>query len=192
MSKIDSHKIHGNLIRVDFRARNDALLSERNKRGLTQKEIANYIGINQTEYSKAERMEPLSRPSVKKICHYFEKEVDELFPQWAQDYSKMVNNRNRYILIDNEYAQKALEGGVEEKLLQESFDTDIQSALSSLTKRESLIVQHFFGIGGVEQKTLSELGQMHDLSSERIRHIKEIALRKLRHQKHSKILKDYL
>lgn len=76
-------------------------------------------------------------------------------------------------------------------LMNESLCTEVDRALSTLTDRERDIVKYFFGIGCTE-KTLEEIGDEFDLTRERVRQIKEKAVRRLRHTQRSKLLKSYL
>jgi len=74
----------------------------------------------------------------------------------------------------------------------ESLDRQIAIALRNLTDRESTIVRHYFGLGGTQKRTLEEIGQMMGLTRERIRQIKEEALRKLRQTPGLEELRVYL
>ena len=76
-------------------------------------------------------------------------------------------------------------------LVNESLNKEIERALSTLTERERAIVKYFFGIGTPE-KTLEEIGEEFELTRERVRQIKEKAIRRLRHSARSKLLKSYL
>lgn len=76
-------------------------------------------------------------------------------------------------------------------LLNESLAKEIDRALSTLTDRERDIVRFFFGIGSQEM-TLEEIGDRFGLTRERVRQIKEKAIRRLRHSSRSKLLKSYL
>ena len=76
-------------------------------------------------------------------------------------------------------------------LINESLGTEIDRALSTLTEREKDIVKYFFGIGCPEM-TLEEIGDKFGLTRERVRQIKEKAIRRLRHSSKSKWLKSYL
>jgi len=77
-------------------------------------------------------------------------------------------------------------------LINESLSTEIDRALSTLTEREREIVKCFFGIGGSQELTLEEIGDKFELTRERVRQIKEKAIRRLRHSTRSKLLKTYL
>ena len=76
-------------------------------------------------------------------------------------------------------------------LINESLATEVDRALETLTERERDIIRYFFGIGCSEM-TLEEIGEKFDLTRERVRQIKEKAIRRLRHSSRSALLKSYL
>ncbi|MDD4055720.1 MAG: sigma-70 family RNA polymerase sigma factor, partial [Bacteroides sp.] len=76
-------------------------------------------------------------------------------------------------------------------LVDESLSKEIDRALSTLTDREKEIIQMFFGIGRQEM-TLEEIGDRFGLTRERVRQIKEKAIRRLRQDDRSRLLKSYL
>ena len=76
-------------------------------------------------------------------------------------------------------------------LINESLATEVERALEILTERERDIIRYFFGIGCSEM-TLEEIGEKFDLTRERVRQIKEKAIRKLRQSSRSSLLKSYL
>ncbi len=76
-------------------------------------------------------------------------------------------------------------------LINESLATEVERALEILTDRERDIIRYFFGIGCSEM-TLEEIGEKFDLTRERVRQIKEKAIRKLRQSSRSSTLKSYL
>jgi len=77
-------------------------------------------------------------------------------------------------------------------LMRESLQREIERSLSTLNDREKDIVMLFFGIGKKHGLTLEEIGSKFDLTRERVRQIKEKAIRRLRHNSRSKLLKAYL
>jgi len=79
----------------------------------------------------------------------------------------------------------------DKKLIMESLSREIDRALATLTERESDIIRLFFGIG-CQEMTLEEIGERFGLTRERVRQIKEKAIRRLRHTSRSKLLKSYL
>ncbi len=77
-------------------------------------------------------------------------------------------------------------------LMGESLKVEIERALSKLTTREGEVIRLYFGIGREHSLTLEEIGERFDLTRERVRQIKEKALRKLRHHNKSAALRAYL
>jgi RNA polymerase primary sigma factor len=73
-----------------------------------------------------------------------------------------------------------------------SLSTEIRRALQTLSDRESEIIIMFYGIGLPHAFTLEEIGEKYELTRERVRQIKEKAIRRLRHVSKSKLLKSYL
>ncbi len=76
-------------------------------------------------------------------------------------------------------------------LVSESLSTEIERALQILTPREREIIKSFFGIG-CQEMTLEEIGERFGLTRERVRQIKEKAIRRLKSPNRSRLLKDYL
>lgn len=80
----------------------------------------------------------------------------------------------------------------ENTLISESLRKEIERALSTLTTREADVVRLYFGLNGAHALTLEEIGERFDLTRERVRQIKEKAIRRLKHTSRSKLLKTYL
>ncbi|MBQ8761314.1 MAG: sigma-70 family RNA polymerase sigma factor [Bacteroidales bacterium] len=80
----------------------------------------------------------------------------------------------------------------ETELLYESLRKEIDRAISTVTPREADVVRLYFGLNGSHPMTLEEIGEKFDLTRERVRQIKEKAIRRLKHTSRSKILKSYL
>ena len=78
------------------------------------------------------------------------------------------------------------------ELIHESLQTEIERALETLTPREADVVRLYFGLGDQHPMTLEEIGETFDLTRERVRQIKEKAIRRLKHTSRSKILKTFL
>ena len=76
-------------------------------------------------------------------------------------------------------------------LINESLIHEVDRALTALTEREREILKHFFGVG-VSELNLEEIGERLCLTRERVRQIKETAIRRLKHTSRSKLLKSYL
>lgn len=80
----------------------------------------------------------------------------------------------------------------DEYLIRESLSREIQRSLSSLSEKEREIINLFYGIGVAHNYTLEEIASMFGLTRERVRQIKEKAIRRLKHSSRSKLLKSYL
>ncbi len=77
-------------------------------------------------------------------------------------------------------------------LMIESLKSEINRALSTLSERESEVIRLYFGLNKEHSLTLEEIGERFNLTRERVRQIKEKAIRRLRHVSRSKNLKSYL
>ncbi len=80
----------------------------------------------------------------------------------------------------------------DEALLDESLRLEIERALDSLSRREAEVINLYFGLNHEKALTLEEIGARFNLTRERVRQIKEKAIRRLRHASRSKSLRAYL
>jgi RNA polymerase primary sigma factor len=80
----------------------------------------------------------------------------------------------------------------ESGLIYESLRKEIERAISTLTPRESDVIRFYFGLNGSYPMTLEEIGEKFDLTRERVRQIKEKAIRRLKNTSRSNILQSYL
>ena len=80
----------------------------------------------------------------------------------------------------------------DEDLMMDSLRTEIERSLATLTPREGDVIRLYVGLGGQHPMTLEEIGEKFDLTRERVRQIKEKAIRRMKHTSRSKILKTYL
>ena len=77
-------------------------------------------------------------------------------------------------------------------LISESLRTEIERALATLSEREAEVLKLYYGFNDQHAMTLEEIGSKFNLTRERVRQIKEKAIRRLRHASRSKNLKAYL
>lgn len=77
-------------------------------------------------------------------------------------------------------------------VLSESLNTEIERSLDTLTDRQKDVVKLYFGIGVKHEMSLAEIGEKYGISRERVRQIKDKALRRLKHSARNKHLKAYL
>lgn len=82
--------------------------------------------------------------------------------------------------------------GPEKNLVIESLRKDIERSLSTLTMREGEVVRLYFGLNGINPLSLEEIGEQFELTRERVRQIKEKAIRRLKHTARSRTLMTYL
>src|ERR1700745_1835628 len=157
-----------------------------NKVGLTNR-------INKA-YSKLEQ-EFEREPSAGELAHILDLPEDKI--------SDTMKVSGRHVSMDAPF-QQGEEGSLGDvlinhdspradgQLMNESLSKEIDRALSTLTERERDVIKLFFAIGIPHGLTLEEIGAKFDLTRERVRQIKEKAIRRLRHKSRSKLLKAYL
>ncbi len=130
-------------------------------------------------------------------------EIAEVLEITEQEVKESMKNAGRHISMDAPLIQdedntmydvlKSEEAPTPEtELLYESLRKEIDRAISTLTQREQDVVRLYFGLNGSHPMTLEEIGEKFDLTRERVRQIKEKAIRRLKHTSRSKILKSYL
>jgi RNA polymerase primary sigma factor len=100
------------------------------------------------------------------------------------------SDENKTTLMDILYNEE--QPSPDKNLMNDSLKNDVSRILSTLDEREAEVIKLSFGIGTGQKATLEEIGEKFNLTRERIRQIKEKALRKLRTSKRSEKLKDYL
>ncbi len=130
-------------------------------------------------------------------------EIADLLEISESEVKESLRNSGRHVSMDapivqgeetNMYDVLRNDEGItpETGLLYDSLRKEIDRAISTLTPRESDVVRYYFGLNGEHALTLEEIGEKFDLTRERVRQIKEKAIRRLKHTSRSKILKTYL
>ncbi|MCG8484862.1 MAG: sigma-70 family RNA polymerase sigma factor [Clostridia bacterium] len=130
-------------------------------------------------------------------------EIADLLECSEDEVKESVKNSGRHVSMDaplvqdednNMYDVLRNDEGItpETELLYDSLRKEIDRAVSTLTPREADVVRLYFGLNGGHPMTLEEIGEKFDLTRERVRQIKEKAIRRLKHTSRSKILKTYL
>jgi len=84
------------------------------------------------------------------------------------------------------------EDSPETKLIADSLQIEVGRALATLTSKESDVISHYYGLCGTDNLTLEEIGEKFNISTERVRQIREKATRRLRHSSRCKTLRTYL
>lgn len=94
---------------------------------------------------------------------------------------------NMYDVLSGEDASSP-----DKELLKDSLRKEIERALDTLSRREANIIRLYFGLNGKSTRSLGEIGEEFNLTRERVRQIKERAIRRLKHTTRCRILKTYL
>lgn len=131
-------------------------------------------------------------------------ELSEALEMLPQDITDTMRNNARHMSLDASIGNDDDSGSLydllrnesstspDKSLLGESLQLEIFRALSTLTEREADIIKLFFGLGGKHAHSLEEIGEKFSLTRERVRQIKEKAVRRLKHGSRSRLLKVYL
>lgn len=133
----------------------------------------------------------------------FPHEIADVLSISEDEVKQSLSHSGRHVSMDAPLVQgeevnmyEVLHNGdgdlLEKKLLSDSLKVEIERAIATLTPRESQIIRLYFGLGDTPPHTLEEIGEKLMLTRERVRQIKEKAIRKLKHFSRSKILKGYL
>ncbi|WP_439132896.1 sigma-70 family RNA polymerase sigma factor [Polaribacter sp.] len=80
----------------------------------------------------------------------------------------------------------------DKNLMKESLSTEIDRALDKLTHKEAKVIKMFYGLGNHSPSSLTEIGQTFDLTRERVRQVKQRAIRRLQNKSKSEVLRYYL
>ena len=145
---------------------------------------------------------------VSELEQYLEREptVDEIAEKVemsSKDVESSISISGRHQSLDAPFSEgedhgliDVMEDGSAPKadrdLMLHSLRQEIARSLETLTDRESDVLKMFFGIGMTHPYSLDEIGEKHGLTRERVRQIKEKAVKRLKHHTKSKLLKEYL
>lgn len=159
----------------------------------------NKIGtINKINRAFSELEQKLERPpSAEELAEYLDVSVS--------DVRQSVQNTGRHVsmdapLVEGDESSSSMYDVLpndslptpERDLMIDSLRKEIERSLSTLTLREGDVVRLYFGLGGKQPLTLEEIGEKFDLTRERVRQIKEKAIRRLKHTSRSRMLQSYL
>ncbi|TXI88447.1 MAG: RNA polymerase sigma factor RpoD/SigA [Crocinitomicaceae bacterium] len=159
----------------------------------------NKIGtINKISKAYSELEQKLERPPSAE-------ELGEFLDVSAEEVRQSLSNSGRHISMDaplseNDESSSSMYdvlpntymNSPEKELVTDSLRKDIERSLSTLTLREGEVVRLYYGLNGRYPLTLEEIGEQFDLTRERVRQIKEKAIRRLKHTPRSRMLKSYL
>lgn len=134
-------------------------------------------------------------PSAEEIAQVLEMEVDEI--------AAAMKISGKHVSVDAPFSfgdenslldviENVQQPSPDNELISESLKTEIKNVLEILPEREAEVIRLYFGLDGEFSMTLEEIGEKFNLTRERVRQIKEKAIRKLRHNSKSNNLKSYL
>ena len=125
-------------------------------------------------------------------------EITKTSPSWINDLKRIItepvsleesfgdsDTAILHLLASNDPRPEAA-------LMKQSIEKEILSVLDTLDEREKLVLVYYFGFEGKKQKNLQEIGDELQITSERVRQIKDRALQRLRHVTRSQLLKIYI
>jgi RNA polymerase primary sigma factor len=159
----------------------------------------NKIGMINKINAASSKLEQLyeREPTTEEIA----KEVDADF----NDIKDSIKSQTRFLSMDaplgndgdddfNLYDLLGMKDSIspDNDLLKESLEIEIEKTLDVLGHREAQIIRLYYGLGKVVPKTLEEIGEEYDLTRERVRQLKEAAIRRLKQSTKHKRLKSYL
>jgi len=134
-------------------------------------------------------------PSAEEIALSLEMDVDEI-SNTMKIYGKQVSVDAPFSFGDENSLLDVMQNdelpAPDTELISESLKTEIKNVLAILQEREAEVIKLYFGLDSESPMTLEEIGDKFNLTRERVRQIKEKAIRRLRHNSRSNILKSYL
>ncbi|MBK6983583.1 MAG: RNA polymerase sigma factor RpoD/SigA [Bacteroidetes bacterium] len=131
-------------------------------------------------------------------------EISEILDIMPADIRDIMRNQGRHMSMDAplgtsedsesmyELLENKHEASPDNDLIIESLRSEINRALTALTAREADVVRLYYGLSGGHSHSLEEIGEKFELTRERVRQIKEKAVRRLKHASRSKFLMGYL
>jgi RNA polymerase primary sigma factor len=158
---------------------------------------ANKVGaLNKLKQTFAQLEQEFERePTAEEVAEVMEISSDEV--------GEYIKTGGRHISLDAPIGEED-EGNMmnvmrdkdskspESGLISDSLKKEVKRILNALSPREAIILSHFFGLNGNDFLSFEEIGQKLNLSRERVRQLKEKAIKKLRKGSHNKLLKAYL
>jgi RNA polymerase primary sigma factor len=131
-------------------------------------------------------------------------ELADLLEMTLEEVKSSMSNTGRHVSMDAPLREGDDSGNMMdvmrnddtpsplESLMTDSLKNEIERSLGSLSGREADVIRYYFGLAGNQPHTLEEIGQKFDLTRERVRQIKEKAIKRLKHTSRSVVLRAYL
>ncbi|MCB0818198.1 MAG: sigma-70 family RNA polymerase sigma factor, partial [Flavobacteriales bacterium] len=131
-------------------------------------------------------------------------ELAEVLEMTLEEVKLSLNNMGRHVSMDAPLREGDDSGTMmdlmknddlpspEESMMTDSLRQEIERSLDMLNAREADVIRLYFGLAGNQPHTLEEIGQKFELTRERVRQIKEKAIRRMKHAGRSRVLRAYL
>jgi RNA polymerase primary sigma factor len=131
-------------------------------------------------------------------------ELEQILKMNKKEIEELINSAARHISMDApmsddeeagnmyDFMQDDDVAGTDKNMLDESLTKEIKKAMRVLPARDAEIIAYYFGLKGEGYMTLEEIGDMFDLTRERVRQIKERSIRRLKLATNSRVLQTYL
>ena len=176
---------------------NRVMRKAREKQNLTQRQLADLVGISQQTISMIERLcRPVNEQDANEIALVLGCDVDHLFPPETRNFKSKKSRSVEFVMdmenLDSLPAGEWVLPSPESIFLQGELATTMKEVLETLPFKEQQVIFHRFGLEDDEPKTLEEIGAHFGVNGERIRQIEAKAIRRLRHPIRSKKLRGYL
>lgn len=186
---------------------NERLVKARKNYGINSiKLAAKVIGITEVSLGNYERMSGYPKPEIaEKIANFYNKKVEWLFEETYKKIAKAKRNFGKpyleqsisqaeYISLESKEV-KLLEdhsiSPVIDKINKDDMHKTVNEALSTLTEKERMVIEQYFGINREYAMTLNEIAEGLGVTKERVRQIKEKAIWMLRHRSRSEGLEIF-
>ena len=161
---------------------------------LPTNQISTYYKLKQE--SRTFEQEHQREPTEEEIAEIMQEDVVKISrllrsaqPQTSLD-APISSDDDSYSLYDT--ISEGQENDVDVKMATESLQEDLTSVLNTIPTRQKEVICMYYGIKGFPKMTLEEIGEYYELTRERVRQIKDAAIRVLRHRSRSKVLKQHL
>jgi RNA polymerase primary sigma factor len=157
-----------------------------NKVGLQNKVLKAFLKLEQD----LER-----EPTAEEVAQYLDMSVEDIkaYIKTSNKHISMdapINSEEETTLLDLLSSEN--DEIPDNFMITSSLRIEINRILSTLSHREAEIIRMYYGLNGYHQHSLDEIGEKFELTRERVRQIKEKALRRLKHTSRSRLLKSYL
>lgn len=156
--------------------------------------VGSYSRVNQAFTAFVQQFE--REPSVEELA--------ELLEMSPREVSNMLKGQNRHVSVDAPLSGEDGDATMldmistdenmhpDHNLMEESLKEEVQQGLSILSPREVEVLSAYYGLNGYKALTLEEIGELYGLTRERVRQIKERAIRRLRKSYNRNTLRTYL